>query len=228
MAAEPRWVHAPPDGIWRVGRGDNPLTLRLPDEGTLASSTNGNRFDSPEASYGVLYFASTLEGCFVETLARFRPSPEVAAIVRDEWQTLHFMEVGAVPWEWRQRRTSVKVGVSATARFLDIEHLDTHQFLRNELALGLAALGQRDLDVSTVRGPDRRVTRLISNWAYHARTPEGEPTYDGIRYLSRIGSDWELWAVFQGVPLEPIEIRPIERETPELSSIAAKFGLTIM
>ncbi len=51
--------------------------------------------------------------------------------------------------------------------------------------------------------------------------------YGGIRYLSRIDSDWELWAVFHDVPLEPIETRPIVREAEPLRKIAADFGLTV-
>ena len=77
-----------------------------------------------------------------------------------------------------------------------------------------------------VRGQDRRVTRLIASWAYKTAMEDGG-FFAGIRYLSRIDSDWELWAVFDDVPIEPVGTRPILRETDELREIAADFGLTV-
>jgi hypothetical protein len=38
----------------------------------------GNRFDSPTGAYGVRYFASDLDGCYGETLARFRADKKLA------------------------------------------------------------------------------------------------------------------------------------------------------
>ena len=51
--------------------------------------------------------------------------------------------------------------------------------------------------------------------------------YGGIRYLSRIDSSWELWAVFWDVQIDPVETRPIEREMEPLRKIAAEFDLTV-
>jgi hypothetical protein len=225
--AEAQECRAPAGGLWRIGRGDNPLEVRLPDPQTLKSTSAGNRFDSPDGSFGVLYFATELSGCFAETLARFRPSLAVQAVVEEEWRRRGFMEVGGVPAEWRQRRTAVRVEIPPEWKFLDIESRHTYQFLRGEIALGLAALGYQDLDVPTVRGHDRRVTRLISDWAYHARDERDHPLYGGIRYLSRIDSGWELWVVFDDVPLQPVETKPILPETEELKKLAAEFGLKV-
>jgi RES domain len=223
----PTTCSMPADGVWRIGRGNDPLAIRLPEPDTLATTTTGNRFDSPEAAYGVLYFATDLRGCCGETLSRFRPSP-AAELVKEEWRERHFMEVGGVSQEWRQRRTAVRVQVvDPNWRFLDVETSATVQHLRRVLALGLSALGLDDLDISDVRGRDRRITRLISSWAFHATDDEGAVRFGGIRYKSRLDSDWECWAVFHDVELIAVETRPLLKATPELQEVARLYGLTI-
>jgi hypothetical protein len=226
MAERPAAVRPPRDGIWRVARGDNPLAAPIGDRGS--DSGGGNRFDPFTLSYGVLYFGRDLEVCFGETLARFRPSLELLAVVRDEWAQLGFMAAGSVAADWRQRRTAVHVRLPQDLLFLDVESPVTHQVLREKLALGLSSIGLADLDVSTVRGPDRRVTRMISEWAYLARDGD-EATYAGIRYESRIRSGWECWALFddEELEMEVLETLPITPDLPELISVARLFNLQI-
>ncbi len=226
MPDQPATVEAPRGGLWRVGRGADPLAVRLPRRRTLLSSMSGNRFDSANSSFGVLYFGTSLTVCFGETLARFRPSPSVLAEVSEDWQKEGFMLVGAVPAEWRQRRTAVRVLVPEDAVLLDIESVHTHQFLRTELALGLSELGYNDLDVGLIRGHDRRITRLIAGWAYSAHD-NGVPIYSGIRYLSRVCSDWECWALFDDVDIEAVETLPIQLEMRELREVADTFELIV-
>lgn len=230
MATGPVAVTVPADGLWRVGRGDDPLKVTRPAYGTLGSSRAGNRFDSTTGDYGVLYFGTSLEGCFGETLARLRPGLHLADLIADEWRSLHFMALGAVPADWRSRRSAVHVRmVDPDARFLDVEALLTHHHLRTELALGLASLGHDDMDIGLLRGPDRRVTRLVSEWAYRAvkSDEDGAPAFAGIRYVSRLSSEWECWAVFDDTPLEVIEKRSITLDMPALLSVAQMYDLTV-
>ncbi len=136
------------------------------------------------------------------------------------------MEVGAIPRDWRDRRSAVKVQLPEYMAYLDVDHPDTHQFLRQELALGLAALGHDDLNIGVVRGNDRRVTRLISQWAWSA-TGDNGAIYHGLRYMSKIQNDWECWAVFDDAPLEVVDTMPITLDMPELIDIANRYGLRI-
>lgn len=101
--------------------------------------------------------------------------------------------------------------------------------LRGELALGLAALGYDDLDVGLIRGPDRRVTRLVANWAYQQMADGDDDLYRfaGIRYMSRLSNDWVCWAIFPGVELEQRQALPVEREMPELVAVTKRFGLRV-
>lgn len=61
-----------------------------------------------------------------------------------------------------------EVSLPDSLPFLDIDALATHQNLRTELALGLSSLGYHDLDIGMVRGADRGVTQMISQWTYMA------------------------------------------------------------
>jgi hypothetical protein len=225
MAEGPATVAPPVDGLWRVARGDNPLAVPV---GGGGAPSRANRFDPLMMSYGVLYFGTDLETCFGETLARFRPSLKMLALVEDEWQALGFMAVGSVAADWRQRRTVVHVRLARDLVFVDVESPVTHQFLRRELALGLSSIGLSDLDVSTVRGPDRRVTQMISEWAYMASSGE-EPSYGGVRYESRIRSGWECWALFEDeeLEIEVLETRPITPDIPEMQTVAKLFELQV-
>lgn len=226
MTRGPATVAPPSKGLWRVARGDNPLALRTDKAGNFV--TGGNRFDPLTLQYGVLYFGSNLEVCFGETLARFRPKLDLMALVQQEWADLGFMAVGAVAADWRQRRSAVHVKLPPDLQFLDVEAPQTHQFLRNELALGLSSIGLEDLDVAVVRGQDRRVTQLISEWAYLAEE-DGAARYAGVRYESRIRSGWECWALFddEDLEIEVLETQPITPEMPALAEVATMFELQI-
>jgi hypothetical protein len=226
VSEEASVVGPPANGLWRVARGDNPLWI--PNINLGAEPDRANRFDPHSMSYRVLYFGSSLEVCFGETLARFRPSIPLLALIADEWEELGFMTIGSVAADWRQRRTAVHVRLPSTTRFLDVDSPETHQVLRKELARELSAIGIADLDVSTVRGPNRQITQLISEWAYMA-ADGNEPRYAGIRYESRIRSGWECWALFddEDLELEIVESLPISPDMPELGAIAELFRIQI-
>lgn len=228
-----REVAAPDGGVWRVARAPDPLALPdLAPRSSLDKPQLGNRFDSPSGSYRTLYFATTLSGCYGETLARFRPDPALAAVIGDDWSRGGFMGIGDVPADWRQRRTAVQARFPKQApfgdgiRFLDVEALDTREVLRRELGGVLAYYDFDDLDVATVRGGDRRITRMIGQWAFEQANDRGLPRFAGIRYLSRLNTDWECWAVFDHVPIEEMNRKPLLSTDVELRAVCKAYGLT--
>jgi hypothetical protein len=111
--------------------------------------------------------------------------------------------------------------------FLDIEARDTREHLRKALARILAFYDVEDLDVATVRGSDRRITRWIAKWAYEAWDDNGDRIFAGIRYLSRLDSGWECWAVFDEVTIVELSRETIARQHQDLRSIARAFDLTV-
>jgi hypothetical protein len=225
----PNVVVSPKAGLWRVGRSPQPLRFSDPlDPDLLDSRSAGNRFDSPTQNYRVCYFATTLDGCFGEVLSRFRPNPRLSAVAHENG----FMAVGEVPADWRHRRLAVRaIPVPSdrlpAIRFLDVEAAETRAVLQAELGELLAFYGYTELDVPTIRGGDRRITRWIGRWAYQQRDAQDRPKFAGIRYLSRLSSEWECWVVFEHVALDEQERRPILRHDEALSRIADLYGLTI-
>lgn len=227
-------VEAPPGGIWRVGRSPDPLAASDPlSPSELDQPHTGNRFDSPIGAFRVLYFATQLEGCYGETLARFRPDPALLALLREEWEERGWMHLGDVPAAWRQRRIAVRVQLKASdrfqggLRFLDVEAARTREALKHALAGPLAYWGHSDLDVATVRGEDRRVTRLIAQWAYDQADDAGHPLYAGVRYLSRLNSEWECWAVFEDVEMEEVDRKSVLATDSTLLGVADLYGLKV-
>lgn len=229
MAPSPKVVEPPKSGFWRVGRSPDPLRFSDPlDPDLLESRATGNRFDSPTGDYRVCYFATTLDGCYGETLSRFRPDPGLSAIADEE----EFMALGEVPADWRHRRLAVRVVPTPSEtvpaiRLLDVESAETRSVLREELGELLAFYGYSDLDVPTVRGGDRRITRWIGRWAYEQRDANDRMKFAGIRYLSRLSSEWECWAIFENVALDEQERRPIPRDDEALLRITDLYGLTV-
>lgn len=189
----------------------------------------GNRFDSPLGDYSVLYFGTTLETCFGETLARLRPDTKLARLVKGDWSDLGFLLPGEVAAVWRHSRLAVRVRpADESALFLDVESFATRRSLSRRLAPVLAALGLEELDVAAIRGADRRLTRIISYWAWNQRSPDDESyRWAGLRYLSRLNSAWECWALFSRVSTVELERRAISAEMPALKTIAAAYELRI-
>lgn len=217
----------PGDGVWRVGPGYDPFATRdllTPEE--LADPQAGNRFDSPLSQYRVIYFGTTLEACFRETLSRFRPDPRLLPIIRKDWEDQGFMLPGDVPRDWRHRRLAVRAVVDGA--FLDVEADGTRAVLEGELAALLSAFGYKELDMPAVMACDRRVTRWISQWAWNRTDESGYPRFAGIRYLSRLGTQLELWGVFDArSQIEEVERRPIALSMPELQRAAERYGLQV-
>ena len=144
------------------------------------------------------------------------------------------MPGGEIPRDWRQRRTAVRVRFPANPtefpagiQFVDVESLATRQALRSELADMLVYYGCEDLDVATVRGGDRRVTRWISQWVHDQVDETGRPYYAGIRYLSRLDSSWECWALFEDVVVTEVEHRSILRTDQALRRVARRYSLEV-
>lgn len=219
-------AYPPEEGLWRVARGE-PFALRDPPPPLLLSGGGGvgNRFDSALGNYRVWYFATELEGCYAETLAPLRPDPAVVdAIGRHEDG---FMPLGEIAADWRQRRIAVRATFPEGRPFLDVEATGTRAVLRKELASFLASLGLDDIDVPAIRSKDRRLTRIVSQWTWEAHEAAESPPFAGIRFCSRLGSEWECWAVFEDVFPDEREQRPILREDEALRRVASLYDLVL-
>ena len=215
-------VSFPAEGAYRVGRREDPLSESRISP-VDAQTTMGNRYDV--AGGGVLYFATNIEGCYAETLARFRPSPVViAALDENEMGRLN---VGSVPADWRLRREWVRAQCEQALPFLNVEDPATLAYLGRVLAKEFGALEvSQPLDVSLIRGSDRRVPRLVARWAYSQTDDEGAPMYSGIRYESKLGG-YECWAIFDGVRVRIVETEIVSRDDEALNRVSQMFRLIV-
>lgn len=213
----------PPDRIFRVARRSGLVTFSSIDPLDVPLQRAGNRFDVPGG--GVLYAASSPAACYVETLSRFRPTPRIRELLKDE---PGFMVTGGVPQDWRLQRSLATLHVVNPLPFLDMEAPETHEFLSERLASDLVALGyDSPLDLSSVSNQDRRLSRTIAEFAYSDTDEDGWPRYSGIRYMSRISSSFECWAIFNGTDLELVDQHPIELRDRELKRVAEMWSLTV-
>lgn len=184
--AWPDWAYAGPDG------------------------TFGNRYDDPRGEYRVLYASSERMGAFVETLARFRPDPELVTAL-DAIDDEEEVTAGVVPAEWLNDRAIGEATLSGD--FARIGATRSLVFLRERLAL--------DLDAAAIRSQvPRSTTQAIGRLVFDCGR------FAGVQYESRLGDDIHNWAVF-----EPAEVsgtsEPVTEDDPDLALALALLGLRL-
>lgn len=238
-------VRAPVDGLYRIARGpDEPFALpdwdRAGEDGTF-----GNRFDDPgellniprEERFRVLYCATQRQAAFGETTARFRQVPELIARlarIEDDEESIDLTLQGAVDpdyhahglleHDWLQRRRIGHTRLDPTGQFVDISHANSLAHL-NEVLTPIREMQKiAQIDLSAISGQSRRLTQYVSRYIYTSG-------FSGIRYSSRLGDNWECWALFEGrfrhemgYPSLPLNIFP---DDADLLAVARSFGLTI-
>jgi len=203
---------APPALLWRIGHWPDPLAWP-PREARLREP---GRFDDPQQRYRTLYTAEQRAGCFVEAIARFRPS--IAAL---QGAGALLALPARVPASWRASRCVGRLQPEPGERFLDVRSLETVETLRRELAPLLHELGVADLDVSGVRGPSRAVTMAVSRWA-------NDNGYRGVAYRSRFDDALDCWALFEGARFERVGLaEPVLPDDPDLVAAVARFRLVV-
>ena len=149
------------------------------------------------------------------------------AMVEEEWREKGFMLVGSVPADWRSKRLLVKAQL--TGKFFDVEADGSRVILEQQtgLARDLASYGVTTLDVAAIRGADRRVTRRISQWVHDQTDADGVPVYAGIRYLSRMDTNWECWAVFERSPITELERHIITPGNVDLLVVTKRWNIVV-
>jgi hypothetical protein len=194
----------------------------------------GGRWDDSNGQFRTVYVADSLLGCLLEVLSRFRPDPQLTAeldtIVVEEFDTQHFPTAppGNVPTAWLEPRCA---GVALlTGTFLDVRTPRTVREIRHHLGGRAAALGVTDLDAASLKlTSPRSFTQQVAAWVY--QHPEN-PT--GIRFGSRHGDEFTLWAVFEqardnenaSMTLTHHVVEPLTTLTPALITAFELFDLS--
>lgn len=213
-----------PHQLWRVEREDPPLRFSQTNAVDALLERSGNRFDV--AGAGILYAATSQEGAYAETLAAFRPSASLLAKLQAAGIDPDLPGPGEVPRSWRLDRRLRALALSNPLPFVDIDAPATHTYLTRHAARLLSEIGVNSLDIATVRGPNRLLTRSLAAWLYAQTDEHARPLYSGIRYGSRLGPH-ECWAIFDGTAAAVIRGATVEVDSPALRTVAAAFGLAV-
>lgn len=214
-----------PGRVYRVARHPDPWAF--PDWASAGEDgTFGNRFDDPQSSYRVVYACSQRLGAFVEALARFRPDPAVVAGLAEIEGDDHSegLPPGSVPRSWIQERL-VGEGVLGGA-YADIGHSRSLAHLREALAALVIHHGLGDLDAAAIRlRAPRRFTQEVSRFVYECSDESGARQFDGIRYLSRLGDEFENWALFE--PSQPVDTTaaPVDPDDADIRAAMERLGI---
>lgn len=218
---------ATPGRVYRLGRRPDPWAYPnwafAGEDGTF-----GNRFDDPDSSYRVLYASSQRLGTFVEVLARFRPDPTVVAgLAEVQGDDPHEgLSPGSLPSAWLDQRLVGEGVLEGT--YADIGHSRSLAYLREQLAARLVHYGLEDLDAAAIRlKAPRQFTQEVSRFVYECSEEEGARQFDGIRYGSRLGDEFENWAIFE--PAQPINssAEPLDPDDPHLLAALARLGIRL-
>jgi hypothetical protein len=177
-----------------------------------------NRYDDPNGLYTVRYLAENLTGALLETMARFRPSPDAEALLASitgvEPDDLEHPDPAAGVADWLTHQHLGRITLAQPAPLVDIHDptllrdLDKHPLVRAALqASGLGTpLNPARLDEAVVRlgGPvGRPITQALSR-----ALREWHPDLAGLAYRSRIDDQEWCWALWNTTPVD-ITVEPL-------------------
>lgn len=204
----------PDTPLYRIARGPDPWEYPDWSKGTSnpdGTITFGNRFDDPDGQYRVVYASSEIVGCYVETLARFRPdatlTPELQRIAGED----DFQPLGLIPEKWFENRV---IGCAEVrGKFAEIYTGGWVGHLRSRLSPVCEKLGLGEFDLSVpMQARERIVTQQVSGIVHDLAN------YAGICYASRFGEDMRNWALFEDAwRIDRVWTRPVSPSDPELA-----------
>ena len=88
-----------------------------------------------------------------------------------------------------------------------------------------------DLDAAAIRlSAPRAFTQEISSHIYRLSLLDGAPRFAGVEYDSRLGDNYQNWAIFERPGEDPIvepKVRPLRQDDPSLQAALALLGLKL-
>lgn len=215
-----------PSTVYRVARKHAAMRYSRIRSDDDADPKAGHRWDV--VGGGVLYAGSTARVAYVETLGVLRPAPGVVLPQADDQD--RFMLPGSVPADWREARALFELSSNSDDSphgFVDLADLQTRTALSELLQEFSRPLGVEHIDVPEVTSKNRVMTRMLARAIYSAKTENGLPRYDGIRYVSRYDPQELCWAIFDHTSIDVVRQTPIEAADPILIAVAQDLGLTV-
>lgn len=220
--------------IWRVSRKAY-APLQVPP----AFVQGTGRFDDAAGEYGVLYASENPRASFVETLAGLRDRLDVRRDVllqsimeveeRDAFVKESESTGSVISRHWQQDWQLTSAKMITRQPVFDLASSSAVQFVREQMAVAILALGHTDLDFSRLLGDDRNLTQAISRWIWTMTNEAGQPLFAGIRYRSRFDPESVCIALYENrfeIDGE-IDIQSITSQTPGFAEAASTLRLHI-
>lgn len=187
------------------------------------------RWDAPDQSYRVLYASTSRLAVFMETLASLQPEPHVEAqlslidtSVEETWSPGH------IPADWLDRRRvgkgSIREGV-----FAHLGHSKSLSFFRRSFSELLTIFGVGNLDAADIRSSDSSgngLTQKLSGIVNACHEDDGRRQFEGIFYESRLGDEFDNWAMFEPFEVLDTSSEKIETDDNDLREAARRLGLS--
>jgi hypothetical protein len=167
----------------------------------------------------------------METMGRFVADPKVRSgldeIELEPGEVDHAVQPGElIVSDWLTRRRIAPAWVQGT--FADVAASASLTYLNSQVATRLSDLGIEEVDGAAVRSGRRRLTQRISRIVFQCSTSDGRREFDGIRYLSRYGDEFENWAIFEPGAIDPEQPMEIDAGDPDLIEAGRRLGITLL
>lgn len=226
-----------PGRVWRIGFAPD-MWQWTPWAYATDSALFDGRWDDQDGQFRTLYTSSSLLGCFLELLARFRSSAVLDAafdeIDDDDGTVALYPDApsGSIGHQWLEHR--LYGNADQDGRYCFITHSRSLAALQADYPFAGHGLAPIDVDSALLKeARDRTLTRSIARWLYDLQAPEGGELVSGIEFRSRFGDEIAMWAVFERSrdDLHSRHLRPdtepaaIPDELPELVEAFDRHGL---
>ncbi|TFC80789.1 RES domain-containing protein [Cryobacterium cheniae] len=229
-------VRPDPGEVWRIGYG--PAPWNWVDWAHAINGRFNGRWDSLDSAYRTIYAGSSLFACLVEVLARFRPDPiletDMGGIRVDEADASLYasVPVGTVDESWLSVRQASRANLSG--RYCDVADSATIAALRPTFGALAVGFGLADFDSSALQNSEpRELTQRVGREIYEMSNDDGQPLFDGVRFLSRHGNDLELWTIFErstdgafSAQLSNIVVGDLRPGNPDVEAAMRLHGLS--
>lgn len=190
-----------PGTVWRIGYPPDPWAW-AGWEYALDTGRFPGRWDDSAGIFRTVYAGSSLLACLLEVLAHFRADPLVDAALAEidedpEDAADHpTAQAGTVHRSWLDQRQASRADLVGT--YCAVTSAQTVATLRPAFIAVAITLGLPDFDTAALKlARPRELTQRVATWLWEQSTAEGLPLLDGVRFASRHGDDFELWAVFE-------------------------------
>lgn len=196
--------------VWRVGHFKSPCDF-TPDH----LCAWNHRFDDPLREYRTIYAADKKETCLREVLADLRPNKKALADFNKTFGAdPATTDAGKVTRAWRRKHVLAQADIDISSGTM--AKIETTA-VRTDLSRRL----KQQLDVETIRGGDRDLTRSISRELYN----DG---HCGIEFRSRLDKA-PCHALFEGrARLEQVgKAVSLADDAAELIAVCQEYNLTL-